>query len=157
MRMRLSPSAIEDVMGSVTTRDFMIACRKQFEHRYPHSDSGNVGNHPNAYVEAAQKYLTAVAAGAIDASKPVVNTASLSTASSVPVRGGAAAGAGGSSSGSSGDADISMEELEEMEKDFLATSPGAAAKAAASPAAGGGMGGAAGTAMKEEYTAMKTE
>lgn len=43
-------------MGSVRTKDFQVACRKQWEARYG-VQSMNVGNHPNAYAEEAQAVL----------------------------------------------------------------------------------------------------
>ncbi len=52
----LPGAAVADVMSSVRTKDFQVACRKQWEARYG-LQSLNVGNHPNAYVEEAQAAL----------------------------------------------------------------------------------------------------
>ena len=52
----LPGAAVADVMSSVRTKDFQVACRKQWEARFG-LQSLNVGNHPNAYVEEAQAAL----------------------------------------------------------------------------------------------------
>lgn len=56
-KQKLSSDKVEDILNSVKTKDFQIACRKQFEARLPGADSGSVGNHPNAYTEAARAHL----------------------------------------------------------------------------------------------------
>jgi DNA primase large subunit len=58
----LSASQITDVMASVASRDYQIACRKEFEARMGIEDDG-VGQHPNGYFEAAQRVLEARANG----------------------------------------------------------------------------------------------
>jgi hypothetical protein len=66
-KMRLTSGAIESVMDSVGKKDFQVACRRQFEARFPAFPAHNVGNHPNAYIEDAQKAIkeaTAAAGGA---------------------------------------------------------------------------------------------
>lgn len=62
-RMRLTEKAIDDIMSSVKDKDYQIACHKQFDYRFPGSNSNSVGNHPNAYAEAAVAYIKAQAAG----------------------------------------------------------------------------------------------
>lgn len=57
--MRLPPSAVDDIMESVGKRDYQIACRKQFDARFPGCPvdiGGSVGNHPNNYFIAAYKF-----------------------------------------------------------------------------------------------------
>lgn len=79
---------MDSIVESVRGRDYQIACRKTFEARYPGADSGNVGNHPNAFTEAAIKALKGDdSAGA----KP--GTSSFSN-SSLAVGSGAGGGAG---------------------------------------------------------------
>jgi len=39
-----------------------VACRRQWEARFPGGDSGQVGNHPNGYTEAAVRAIKAMAA-----------------------------------------------------------------------------------------------
>lgn len=56
-KQKLAGDKIEDILNSVKTKDYQIACRKQFEARYPAADSGSVGNHPNGYTEAARAFL----------------------------------------------------------------------------------------------------
>ncbi len=64
-----------------------IACRKQFEARYPGGDSTNVGNHPNAYAEAAHK--------ALRGDTPTAPTFAAGSSKAAPVAPGTAAPAGG--------------------------------------------------------------
>jgi len=53
----LPSTAVDDIMKMQGTRDYQVACRKQFEARFPKADSGPVGNHPNAYFEAGINFL----------------------------------------------------------------------------------------------------
>jgi DNA primase large subunit len=54
----------EGILEAVRNKDFQVACRRQFEARFPGADSGAVGNHPNAYFEVAHAHLKAAAAAA---------------------------------------------------------------------------------------------
>ena len=104
-RMKLATGAIDHVIEAVRNKDYQIACRRQFEARFAGADSNNVGNHPNAYAEAASKFLkgdasAAAAAAFSSASAPIasagaaVTGASPSAADADAGVGGAAAGAG---------------------------------------------------------------
>ena len=81
---RLAPSAVEGILEAVRTRDYQVACRKQFEARFVGADSGPVGNHPNGYFTAAYAHLKALAAAAAGAAGQVA----------IAGAGGAAAGGG---------------------------------------------------------------
>lgn len=93
MKMKLSSQAIDSIAESVRAKEYQIACRKQFEARFHGADSNNVGNHPNAYAEAANNFL-----------KTVNGTAGGGGAGAAPAEAGAGAagaGAGGAASSSS--------------------------------------------------------
>jgi DNA primase large subunit len=62
MKLRVNPAAVDSIMADVANRDYQIACRKQFEARFPEAESFAVGNHPNGYAEAAIAFLKAKAA-----------------------------------------------------------------------------------------------
>ncbi len=57
----------EGILEAVRNKDYQVACRRQFEARFPGADSGPVGNHPNAYFEVAHAHLKATAAVAVAA------------------------------------------------------------------------------------------
>ena len=80
-RQQIAPAMIDKILKEAAERNYQIACRSHFEARFPGADSGSVGNHPNAYFEAAQSFLKAKAAGGATLVGPVVG-----------VRGGGAAG-----------------------------------------------------------------
>lgn len=61
-RLKLAAPAVDSVIEAVRNKEFQLACRRQFEGRFPGADSGPVGNHPNAYAEAANAFLRAGAA-----------------------------------------------------------------------------------------------
>ncbi len=60
-KQRLSPPDVDRIMAAVRDKAPQIACRLQFEARFPGADSGPVGNHPNAYFDAAVSFLKAKA------------------------------------------------------------------------------------------------
>lgn len=63
-RMRLAHADTDSIVELSRSKDYQIACRRQFEARFPGADSAHVGSHPNAYTEAANAYLRATAPGA---------------------------------------------------------------------------------------------
>ena len=63
-RQRLPPTAVDSVIEAVRNRDYQVACRRQFEARFPGVMPTNVGNHPNAYAEEAIRAIKAAAGGA---------------------------------------------------------------------------------------------
>ena len=52
-KMKIDEGSISDIVESARTKNYQIACRKQFEARHKGVGDG-VGNHPNAFFEAAQ-------------------------------------------------------------------------------------------------------
>jgi hypothetical protein len=122
-RMKLAPAAIDSVVEAVRGKEYQVACRRQFEGRFPGGDSGNVGNHPNAYAEAANAFVKQVAAAGAAAgaaspgqagaagvgagagvhspasASPAAASAVFSPASVSPAGAASGAGAGSSSSG----------------------------------------------------------
>ncbi|RYE83900.1 MAG: hypothetical protein EOO65_03175 [Methanosarcinales archaeon] len=62
-RMRLAHADTDSIVELSRSKDYQIACRRQFEARFPGADSSHVGSHPNAYTEAANAYLRAAASG----------------------------------------------------------------------------------------------
>lgn len=58
---KLPTNAVNEIMGDVAKRDYQIACRRQFEAKFPTADSYAVGNHPNGYAQAAITFLKAQA------------------------------------------------------------------------------------------------
>jgi DNA primase large subunit len=62
----------DGILEAVRNKDYQVACRRQFEARYPGADSGPVGNHPNAYFEVAAAHLKATAAAAAAAAAPAL-------------------------------------------------------------------------------------
>lgn len=50
----LAPPQVERVMDSVKSRDYQIACRREFEARHG-EDSDEVGQHPNGYYSESQR------------------------------------------------------------------------------------------------------
>ena len=60
-RQRLSPPDVDRIMAAVRDKAPQVACRLQFEARFAGADSGPVGNHPNAYFDAAVSFLKAKA------------------------------------------------------------------------------------------------
>lgn len=96
-RMRLAPAAVEDIMAAVRSKDYQIACQKQFAARYPGAELGPVGNHPNSYFETAHGFLKSTGLVGPDASaKPA---ASAPPAWSAKTGGGGGGGAGAGSPG----------------------------------------------------------
>ena len=89
-KMRLSAPAVDNVMEAVRSRDYQVACRRQFEFRFPGVIAANVGNHPNAYADEARAYLRTKAEGAEGSAGAGSNSSS----------GGAGAAGGGFSVGS---------------------------------------------------------
>jgi hypothetical protein len=122
-KMRLSPVAIEGIMESVGKKDFQVACRRQFEGRFPGFVANNVGNHPNAYVEEAQRALKEAAAAA---------------------GGGAAAGASGAAAAGGAVAGVAAAGTE-----FAAASTATPAKAAETGGSTGAAGGAGAAAAMQ--------
>ena len=51
--MKIDEGSISDIVESARTKNYQLACRKQFEARHKGMGDG-VGNHPNAYFEAVQ-------------------------------------------------------------------------------------------------------
>ena len=92
-KMSLSSPAIDGILESVRARDFQIACRRQFEARYPGAPSGSVGNHPNAFVEQVQAWSKQKAAA--EGAAAVASTVSPASAAASPASVAAAAGAVG--------------------------------------------------------------
>jgi len=82
--------AIDNIIEKVKNKEYQVACKLQFEARYPGCLSGNVGNHPNAYVLEAHKFLkgkqakTDEASTGSDASNASLNTSIDSSASVAP-------------------------------------------------------------------------
>ena len=52
-KMKIDEGSISDIVESARTKNYQLACRKQFEARHKGMGDG-VGNHPNAYFEAVQ-------------------------------------------------------------------------------------------------------
>jgi Eukaryotic and archaeal DNA primase, large subunit len=103
-RMKINNQAIDSIAESVRNKEYQLACRKHFEARYPGADSNNVGNHPNAYAEAANNFLKKQAAaegggagagagaGGAGAVPAAADAGSSSSSSAAPANAGAGAG-----------------------------------------------------------------
>jgi len=76
----LAPPQVETVMASVKSKDYQLACRREFEARMGVEDD-NVGNHPNGYYEACQRVIKGRAAAGAEAAVKEEGAASASASS----------------------------------------------------------------------------
>jgi DNA primase large subunit len=106
-RSGLGGAAVEDVLGSVRTHDYQLACRKQWEARFG-CRADDVGNHPNVYTREARLALRGqhpaqsatvrdAAAKAAAAAAAAAAASSTTTTTGAPAEAGATAGAGAGS------------------------------------------------------------
>ncbi len=103
-RAGVAGAQLEDILDSVRTKDFQIACRKEFKARHNGLMAEEVGEHPNTYFVESRKILIARAAAA-SAAAPSPGAASAGGAAAAAAAATAPAPASFAASSSAMDAD----------------------------------------------------